>query len=107
MSDVQRHLEVSRQKRLAATLDDLLLEHCDEVTPVSAHELLRIMRARLLPEEVKRELADLEELKREVIPFGIHVGCNYASTPRDYLTWLCDSSRIMYEKLNRYLELTK
>lgn len=107
MNNVQRHVEASRQKRFAAALAELLLEHCDEVTPVAAQELLRIMRTKLLPGEAKRDEADLEELKREVIPFGLHVGCNFASTPRDYLAWLCDSSRTMYEKLHRYLELTK
>ena len=54
MSDVQRHVETSRQKRYGRELAALFLDQCDELSPVAAKEMLKAMRESLLVEEVEK-----------------------------------------------------
>lgn len=103
---LQRRMHGRAQAEAILSLVDLPHEQCIDA-------FLDELQRRLLPSvvavEAEQKQRTIRELSMTLMHFGKHAGKTFGeveSVDREYLEWLCGSSRELVENLGAYLELT-
>jgi hypothetical protein len=98
---VQHARERRVGRELAHAVVDLLGEEATALTERSADSFIKELSTLLKPTPTAE---DSPNLKHYHMPFGKYQGVNIQEVPKDYLSWLCDSSREVSEIIKAYLD---
>lgn len=102
---LQRRMHGRAQAEAILSLVDLPHEQCIDAF---LDELQRRLKPPSVADKARKE-GTIRELAATAIEFGKHAGKTFGeveSVDREYLEWLCGSSRELVDNLGTYLELT-
>lgn len=103
---LKRRVDGRDQARAIIGLDLLTLDHPDKVDGF-IDQLNRTFIPKLIEEKKADRQRTIRELSVVTIDFGVHSGKQLDEIPREYLSWLLESSEKTCENIRDYLELTE